>query len=131
MAPLATTHSSSEMLLSLAPRPESTRVVRAALHERGLGVDIESAVQLLVTEIVGNAVRHAKLRRDQRIACFARLEERFARVEVADPGAGFDPERVRTDGYGLKLLERLATRWGVDTADGCRVWFEVGSPPKR
>ena len=80
---------------------------------------------LLATEVVGNAVRHASLRSDQRIVFFARLNDDFARVEVADPGAGFDPDHVQTDGYGLKLLGKLAARWGVDSTKGCRVWFEV------
>ena len=114
-----------EMLLALEPRPESARLARRALHAHGLNEDIEHTVTLLATEVVGNAVRHASLRSDQRIVFFARLNDDFARVEVADPGGGFDPERVETDGYGLKLLAKLAARWGVDSTKGCRVWFEV------
>ena len=113
------------MLLALEPRPESARLARRALHAHGLNEDIEHTVTLLATEVVGNAVRHASLRSDQRIVFFARLNDDFARVEVADPGAGFDPDRVETDGYGLKLLAKLAARWGVDSTKGCRVWFEV------
>ena len=83
------------MLLALEPRPESARLARRALHAHGLNEDIEHTVTLLATEIVGNAVRHAVLRTDQRIVFFARLNDDFARVEVADPGVGFDPEHVR------------------------------------
>jgi hypothetical protein len=50
---------------------------------------------------------------------------------VADPGIGFDPDRVETDGYGLKLLAKLAGRWGVDSTKGCRVWFEVDRSSRR
>jgi two-component sensor histidine kinase len=113
------------MLLALEPRPESARLARRALHAHGLNEDIEHTVTLLATEVVGNAVRHASLRSDQRIVFFARLNDDFARIEVADPGNGFDPEHVETDGYGLKLLAKLAARWGVDSTKGCRVWFEV------
>ena len=109
-----------EMLLALEPRPESARLARRALHAHGLNEDIEHTVTLLATEIVGNAVRHAALRADQRIVFFARLNDDFARIEV-----GFDPDRIETDGYGLKLLAKLAARWGVDSTKGCRVWFEV------
>jgi two-component sensor histidine kinase len=123
MAPIAT--ESREMLLALEPRPESARLARRALHAHGLHEDVEHTVSLLATEIVGNAVRHAALRNDQRIVFFARLNDDFARVEVADPGMGFNPETVQTEGYGLKLLSTLAARWGVDTTRGCRVWFEV------
>jgi anti-sigma regulatory factor (Ser/Thr protein kinase) len=123
MAPI--TADTREMLLALEPRPESARLARRALHAHGLHEDIEHTVTLLATEIVGNAVRHADLRADQRIVFFARLHENFARVEVADPGMGFDPATVQTEGYGLKLLATLAARWGVDCSKGCRVWFEV------
>lgn len=129
MAPLAA--DTREMLLALEPRPESARLARRALHAHGLHEDLEHTVTLLATEIVGNAVRHAALRPDQRIVFFARLNDDFARVEVADPGVGFDPATVTTEGYGLKLLSTLAGRWGVDTSKGCRVWFEVDRRTRR
>jgi anti-sigma regulatory factor (Ser/Thr protein kinase) len=115
-----------EVLLALEPRPESARLARRALVTSGLHEDVEHTVTLLATEILGNAVRHADLRDDQRIVFFARLGEDFAHVEVADQGAGFDPEAVQSEGFGLRLLGKLATRWGVDCTDrGCKVWFEV------
>jgi|tagenome__1003787_1003787.scaffolds.fasta_scaffold20161259_1 anti-sigma regulatory factor (Ser/Thr protein kinase) len=117
---------SSEVLLALEPRPESARLARRALASHGLHEDVEHTVTLLATEIVGNAVRHAGLRGDQRIVFFARLAEDFARVEVADQGEGFDPETVQTEGFGLRLLAKLASRWGCDCTDrGCKVWFEI------
>jgi hypothetical protein len=115
-----------EVLLALEPRPESARMARRALASSGLHEDVEHTVTLLATEIVGNAVRHADLRSDERIVFFARLGEDFAHVEVADQGSGFDPESVETEGFGLRLLGKLASRWGVDCTDrGCKVWFEV------
>jgi anti-sigma regulatory factor (Ser/Thr protein kinase) len=129
MAPLAT--DTREMLLALEPRAESARLARRALHAHGLHEDIEHTVTLLATEVVSNAVRHAALRPDQRIVFFARLHDDFARIEVADPGVGFDPGHVQTEGYGLKLLAKLAARWGVDCTKGCRVWFEVDRRSRR
>jgi anti-sigma regulatory factor (Ser/Thr protein kinase) len=115
-----------EVLLALEPRPESARLARRALATSGLHEDVEHTVTLLATEIVGNAVRHADLRADQRIVFFACLGEDYARVEVADQGSGFDPESVQSEGFGLRLLGKLASRWGVDCTDrGCKVWFEV------
>jgi anti-sigma regulatory factor (Ser/Thr protein kinase) len=123
---MATATESSEVLLALEPRPESARLARRALASHGLHEDVEHTVTLLSTEIVGNAVRHAGLRGDQRIVFFARLSEDFARVEVADQGDGFDPDTVQTEGFGLRLLGKLASRWGCDCTDrGCKVWFEV------
>lgn len=120
-----------EVLLALEPRPESARLARRALHAHGLNEDIEHTVTLLATEVVSNAVRHGGLRPDQRIVFFARLNDDFARVEVADPGIGFDPDRVASEGYGLKLLAKLSARWGVDSTKGCRVWFEVDRRSRR
>jgi anti-sigma regulatory factor (Ser/Thr protein kinase) len=123
---MATATDTREVLLALEPRPESARLVRRALASNGLHEDVEHTVTLLSTEVVGNAVRHASLRADQRIVFFARLAEDFARVEVADQGAGFAPDEVQTEGFGLRLLTKLASRWGVDCTDrGCKVWFEV------
>ncbi len=115
-----------EVLLALEPRAESARMARRALATNGLDADIEHTVTLLATEVVGNAVRHAGLRSDQRIVFFARLSEDFARIEVADQGLGFDPDVVDSEGFGLRLLGALASDWGVSSTDrGCKVWFEV------
>jgi signal transduction histidine kinase len=122
---MAQTAKSTELLLALEPRPESARLVRRALEEHEIPEDIAHTVLLLSTEVVGNAVRHARLDPDQRIVFFARVQPDFARVEVADPGRGFDPDKAPGDGFGLKLLNKLAGRWGVDCERGCKVWFEV------
>jgi serine/threonine-protein kinase RsbW len=122
---MAQTAKGTELLLALEPKAESARVVRRALDEQQIPEDIAHTVLLLSTEIVGNAVRHAKLDADQRIVFFARLQPDFARIEVADPGVGFDPELVDPSGFGLRLLRKLAARWGVDRERGCKVWFEV------
>src|SRR3954449_10855808 len=118
MAPIAT--ETREVLLALEPRAESARVARRALAQAGLHEDLEHTVTLLTTETIGNAVRHAGLRGDQRIVFFARLADDYARVEVPDAGRGFDPEHLRSEGYGLRLLGKLASRWGVDCRErGC------------
>ena len=53
-------------------------------------------------------------------------------MEVADPGRGFDPASVtgprEIGGYGLFLVKRIASRWGVDPTDGVNVWFELDRP---
>lgn len=120
------------MTLNLAPVPMSAREARRVLADQGLARDVEHRVLLLTTEMVGNAVRHANLAPDDHIELSAWLAGDFARVQVADRGTGFDPATVVTEGYGLKLLGRLAERWAVECDDdGCRVWFEVGRRPSR
>jgi hypothetical protein len=52
------------------------------------------------------------------------------RVEVSDPGRGFEPDPPRADpergqGFGLFLVDQLADRWGVMNRPSSRVWFEI------
>ena len=96
-----------------------------------LGESERGALRLLVSELVTNSIRHGAGKR-QPVALEARIDGRTIRVEVRDRGAGFTPANPVPrgaaegyGGYGLFLVERMASRWGVDTDDGTRVWFEL------
>jgi anti-sigma regulatory factor (Ser/Thr protein kinase) len=117
--------------LTLPPVPESATRARRAFVQHGLEEELEHTVTLLVTEIVANSVRHSGLAGDVHVA--GALEPGFARVEVLDSGPGFDPEvRHTTDGYGLRLVDKLATSWGVERGSGgTLVWFEVDRRRRR
>jgi anti-sigma regulatory factor (Ser/Thr protein kinase) len=123
----------TEILLALAPVPDAVRAARHALRERGLAEDVDHTVSLLASELVGNAVRHAGLSADEDIVFFARMTGDHVHVEVADRGPGFDPDvRHDTAGFGLRLVDKLSSRWGVESgAQGCRVWFEVDRRSRR
>jgi anti-sigma regulatory factor (Ser/Thr protein kinase) len=130
----ATARPSTDILLAFAPVPDAVRTARHALQDRGLSADLDHTVALLTSELVSNAVRHGGTHDPaERIVFHARLSEDHVRVEVADHGPGFDPEvRHDTAGFGLRLVDKLATRWGVErTARGCRVWFEVDRRSRR
>jgi signal transduction histidine kinase len=92
---------------------------------------VDDAV-LLVSEIVSNSVRHARLDEADAIQVRVRGSNSMLHVDVVDPGPGFDPQRLPSarpnGGWGLRLLDRLATRWGVDRNHVTRVWFELTSP---
>jgi anti-sigma regulatory factor (Ser/Thr protein kinase) len=88
-------------------------------------------VALLVTELVANGVKHGGAIGGER-----RLHLRFhgrssaLRVEVEDPGgsgtvAPRPPDTARGGGLGLHIVDRVATRWGVDGGRGTSVWFEL------
>jgi anti-sigma regulatory factor (Ser/Thr protein kinase) len=89
------------------------------------------AASLLVSELVTNAVLHARSEVDvvvDRVGIHAVL-----RIEVHDGSAraplmgGFDTEAV--SGRGLALVEAISDRWGVESDDaGKRVWFELENP---
>lgn len=111
--------------------PESARRARRALVQAGLDPDLDHTVSLLSTELVTNAVKHVVGSGDVRVE--AVLSDGFARVEVIDSGPGFDPDiRHDTGGFGLRLVDKLASRWGVDREGGeFRVWFEVDRRRRR
>jgi anti-sigma regulatory factor (Ser/Thr protein kinase) len=98
-----------------------------------LGEEQLGDVRLLVSELVTNALRHANLGPGDSITLNVTLEQGIVRVEVCDPGSGFeldgnpgDPDTV--EGWGLYLVETLADRWGVERSDrGAAnvVWFEL------
>ncbi len=120
------TETASEVLLALPPDRSAARRARRALHEARVPEDLEHTVSLLTTELIANALRHAGLADDQHIVFAARFVTDFIRVEIRDPGPGFDPGAVTSGrGYGLRIVAALATRWGVDGIDGTRVWFEI------
>lgn len=87
---------------------------------------IETA-QLLLSELVANAVLHA------RTPIEVRLAERGERAHIAvadGVGEGPLPKHFQPDaetGRGLKLLATLADEWGVERSRaGKSVWFVVG-----
>ena len=88
-------------------------------------------VELLVSELATNSVRHAGCDESDEIAMEADVGPDKVRVRLFDTGQGFDvrtpapPTTGAAGGYGLVLLERLSDRWGVQRENGFSVWFEV------
>jgi anti-sigma regulatory factor (Ser/Thr protein kinase) len=88
-----------------------------------------SRLEVAITELVANAVRHSGSRDDIRLMLTTKDDHLCVRVTdggtglVPRPGAmGSDPGA----GYGLFLVEQLTRRWGVTREDGkTRVWFEI------
>jgi anti-sigma regulatory factor (Ser/Thr protein kinase) len=84
-----------------------------------------------VSELATNSVRHAGCHESDELAMEADVRPDRVRVQLTDPGRGFDaglpepPARGATGGYGLVLLERLSDRWGTQRDGGFSVWFEV------
>lgn len=92
--------------------------------------EVLGSVQLLVSELVTNSVRHARLASGHRIRLQAQALPRAVRVEVTDPGQGFSPGAPSPNpssesGWGLYLVDRVAHRWGVRDDGDTHVWFEI------
>ena len=126
------TEAPSDVLLALEPDPRAARQARRALVEAHIPEELEHTVGLLATELIANSLRHAGLQDDQKILFAARFVTDMVRVEVHDPGPGFDPDTRHTGrGYGLRMVDKLATRWGVERDGGTRVWFEIDRRRRR
>jgi anti-sigma regulatory factor (Ser/Thr protein kinase) len=130
------------MELSLPADSSSPAAARNAIDAGRLAVPtgVMPDLQLLVSELVTNSVRHAGLSPGQRISVRLDVEGEHVRVEVEDPGDGFTPTPRRPGdrrdaGWGLYLVDRIADRWGVTDGSPAVVWFEIGwtgersSPP--
>jgi anti-sigma regulatory factor (Ser/Thr protein kinase) len=120
-------------VVALRPEPAAVGAARRLLVQQGLDDDLSHTVVLLTSELVTNSIRHGGLGASDRIVLAARMGPDFVRVEVRDPGPGFDPDvRHGASGYGLRMLDMLASRWAVDRFEsGCRVWFEVDRRRRR
>ncbi|HEY5837046.1 ATP-binding protein [Streptomyces sp.] len=114
----------------LCSRPESAstarRLARSVVRLWGLS-HLSDTVELLVSELVGNAVRHTGART---FGLRMRRRRGWVRVEVRDPSRALPcvlPVReLDTSGRGLFLVDTLSDRWGVDLQPrGKTTWFEL------
>jgi anti-sigma regulatory factor (Ser/Thr protein kinase) len=122
----------TEAEVRLPSRPESAYAARRITHgvvlrQWALSPTTAEHAVLLVSELVGNAVRHT----GARVFGLRMLRRRgWIRVEVRDPSRGLPclmPVR-ETDisGRGLFLVDKLSDRWGVDLLPrGKTTWFEM------
>ena len=116
----------------LPASPEAAREARMALGELAAHVpapDLDD-LRLLVTELVTNSLRHGGLGAGDAIHLVVQVEPETLRVEVRDPGPGFDAPVARETpdlgaGWGLYLLGRIADRWGIQGGPSTCVWFEM------
>ena len=86
---------------------------------------------LLVSEMVTNSVKHSD-RSNRQVDVSIRAGPDAVLVEARDSGPGFEPIPLQAapppgaGGWGLFILDRLATRWG--TKPGGVVWAELAYP---
>ncbi|MGH2596400.1 MAG: ATP-binding protein [Actinomycetota bacterium] len=117
--------------LRVLARSESLVTVRRSLAALAISPELLHDARLLVSELVGNSIRHSGLRADEyvridvdrsgarlRVTVHDRLSS-SAPIPVADP-IGTLP--VAASGWGLFIVDRLASRWGTNEAG---YWFEL------
>jgi anti-sigma regulatory factor (Ser/Thr protein kinase) len=103
------------------------RIVRSLLDEWRRS-ELCDAVELGVTELLSNVVRHVP---DRRCTLVIVRQATGVRVEVTDglarhPSLDGELEPYAENGRGLLLLDAMADKWGVTPAAGVgkTVWFE-------
>ncbi len=92
--------------------------------------DVLEAVELMVSELATNCIRHANTAFDLRVA----RAHGEIRVEVTDHAGGTprmrSPGPEDPTGRGLQIVNMLSATWGVihRTATGKTVWFTIPAP---
>jgi Histidine kinase-like ATPase domain len=87
------------------------------------------AVELMVSELATNSVRHARTDFELVIGSKGPI-----RVEVKDTGQGRptlrSPAPKEPSGRGLRIVDAMSDTWGtIATSDGKTVWFELSAAP--
>jgi anti-sigma regulatory factor (Ser/Thr protein kinase) len=127
----APTHAAGRQELTLVAEPVAVRRARVWLSAVASDL-IDDArrpdLELVMTEVVTNAVRHGVQRGALQLAATPKPE--FLCVQVTDEGLGLVPRpgAMASDehgGFGLFIVERLTRRWGMTREHRrTRVWFE-------
>jgi anti-sigma regulatory factor (Ser/Thr protein kinase) len=115
----------------------AARAVREALIGMDWREGVDGDVLIVASELVNNAVVHSGCAHEDVLAIRATLSVDRLMFSVRDPGSSGRDAVARTDGdgntggWGLRLVDQLAARWGSQRDDGYRVWAEMavaGSP---
>jgi anti-sigma regulatory factor (Ser/Thr protein kinase) len=121
------------MALDVVCATHAPAVVRAALSAiRELDAVCDDAI-LIATELVTNAVLHSGGTTGNTIHVQALLRAGNVLLSVDDPGLSDDTPRMRDadalrdSGHGLRIVNQLARKWGVEANGGHRVWAELAT----
>ncbi len=116
--------------LEVPATPGMLSGVRAALTELPLSARALDDARLLVSELVANSMRHARLGPNDTIQVTAEVTHGRLRVDVVDGGlrgaplleGTVHPRPGAESGWGLYLVEILSSRWGHGAG---LYWFEL------
>jgi anti-sigma regulatory factor (Ser/Thr protein kinase) len=111
------------------PTPDSVPAARRLVQPlvKNLPADVAECLELVVSELASNAVRHARTPYELTVEVFPTL-----RVEVTDanpsPPVRKNPGPMDEGGRGLLIVDACAKRWGVaPLPTGKVVWAELHS----
>ena len=121
--------------------PTSVSRVRRALVEdlvaRGVPTTTVDESEIVVSELLSNAIRHASPLSDGTLRVHWKVKAGVVEVEVTDGGGETTPRPApravwAPSGRGLRIVRSLAHEWGVaDDRHGSTVWASLGGPSRR
>ena len=121
--------------------PASVAVARnrltADLKAAGIYAGAIGDAVLVVSELLSNAIRHARPLPGANVQVAWAVDEGAVEVAVSDGGAPTRPRQTQPTvssigGRGLDIVEYLARTWGIRTDDcGLTVWAILGAPADR
>ncbi|MBT3152746.1 ATP-binding protein [Streptomyces sp. CHD11] len=125
-----------QLALSVPTTPAAVTAVRhqAMNAITGWETELDDALmhtaELVISELVTNAVRHAGT---GQVSLSVQLVQAGLRIEVDDSNPALPqlclPDQHAENGRGLFLVAVLADRYGADpTPTGKRCWAEIGLP---
>src|SRR2546421_4831717 len=86
-------------------------------------------VMLVASELVTNAILHSGCLDEHVLKVSASLGPDRMVISVIDPGLSGKSAHPRpanrpeaVSGWGLRIVDQLATRWGTERVEGYRVW---------
>ena len=129
----------SVVLLPYTPSSVATARGRLAtdLREAGMMAAAIGDAALVLSELLGNAIRHARPLPGCSVRVAWTLSGGSLRVSVSDGGGPTRPRAERPSvsalgGRGLAIVEHLSSSWGIRSSGGrITVWAVLPAPPCR
>ena len=113
------------------------RAVVSELRKLGVNGTVIDEAEIVLSELVSNAVRHARPLADGAIRVSWTVRGDVVEAEVTDGGGPTTPRLSprslwSANGRGLRIVRSLAHEWGVyEDANGRTVWVSLGGPSRR
>jgi anti-sigma regulatory factor (Ser/Thr protein kinase) len=112
---------------SAASVAEARHRLKHWMRQQGVSTEGIEDARVIVSELVGNAVRHARPLPDGTIQVSWKADPHGIQLSVTDGGSSTRPHRVNASssalaGRGMAIVDSLAYRWWIDqTHSRCTV----------
>ena len=114
--------------------PTARTSVTIALRRHAVPQSVIDDARIVVSELLGNALRHARPIPETGLVLSLELQRDSVRLSVSDGGSAtlptlLHPPELALSGRGLTIVRTLTTEWGVrESADGNTVFGVLAIP---